>query len=263
MEFKRVVIKIGTSTLIDESFKVNTKSMENIVKVVVDIKNLGVDVVIVTSGAVGIGASILKLNVPVKDTSLRQACASVGQCELMNIYKKLFSKYDFLISQILLTQQVLDKSENEFNTKNTFEQLLIKNVVPIVNANDTMFIKELEFGDNDELSAAVAVLIKASMLIILTDIDGIYNKNPKTNLDAKLIDKISDIDDYIENVVRFGTNMFGTGGMKTKLKAAKTAASKKIPTAILNGRYPERIYNIFKGEVKGTLIDLKNIYNFS
>ena len=162
--------------------------MENIVKVIADIKNSGKEVVVVTSGAVGIGAGKLKcLNLHRKNKSLKQACASVGQRILINLYSSLFSKYGYEVAQLLLNYNVLDSFEDEFNAKNIFDELFKRDIIPIVNANDTVFVKQLECKDNDSLSAAVSLMVEAKLLIILSDIDGIYDKNPNENVDAKLI----------------------------------------------------------------------------
>ena len=256
MDIKRVVIKIGTSTITNKKGLCNIAKMRAIVDIIAELKSKKIDVVVVTSGAVGIGAGRLGLLEMPKQTSLRQACASLGQCVLMDLYAQLFSKHGYMVSQILLTQDVLDSAENEFNTKNTFKELLKRNVVPIVNANDTVYTKEIEFGDNDSLSAAVSFLIDAHILIILTDIDGVYDKNPKKNIDAKLINKICNVDENLKKAVSGGANVLGTGGMVTKLKAASKVAS-KLPTVILNGEFPDRILKALKGEVCGTLIDFE------
>lgn len=256
--YNRIVIKIGTSTLTHKTGLCNIKKMENIVKVIADIKNSGKEVVVVTSGAVGIGAGKLKcLNLHRKNKSLKQACASVGQRILINLYSSLFSKYGYEVAQLLLNYNVLDSFEDEFNVKNIFDELFKRDIIPIVNANDTVFVKELEFKDNDSLSAAVSLMVEAKLLIILSDIDGIYDKNPNENVDAKLIKNIDFLDDYLKEAEFSKPNFFGTGGISTKLKAAKIISSKKIPLVILNGEYPERIYDVFNGVVNGTLIKLK------
>lgn len=260
MKFNRIVVKVGTSTLTHSTGLPNIRRMEALVKVLADIKNTGRDIVLVTSGAIGVGAGKMGYSTPPKNISDRQACASVGQCELMNIYDTLFSRYSHMVSQILLTQQVLDGGEDELNTKNTFHSLLDKNIIPIVNANDTMSIKELEFGDNDTLSAAVSVLIDADILIILTDLDGMYDKNPRKFEDAKLITYIDELDDFLREAAKGETSTLGTGGMITKLNAAEMASQKKIPTLIINGAYPSRIYSFLEGHHEGTLIDLGKIF---
>ena len=162
-----------------------------------------------------------------------------------------------MVAQILLTQQILNAEEDELNAKNTFFSLLDKNIIPIVNANDTMSISELEFGDNDTLSAAVAVLIDADILVILTDLDGVFDSNPLKNPDAKLIKHIQKIDKSLVESAKGEPNALGTGGMLTKLNAAKIASLESIPTVVANGSHPDRIYSIFQGKPEGTLISLK------
>ena len=257
MKFQRIVVKVGTSTVAHSTGLPNIRHMEALAKVLADIKNTGRDVVLVTSGAIGVGAGKMGYSAPPKAIADRQACAAVGQCELINMYDSLFSNYGHMVAQILLTQQVLDGGEDELNAKNTFSALFNKNIIPIVNANDTMSIHELEFGDNDTLSAAVAVLIDADILIILTDLDGVFDSNPSENRDAKLIKYIDKIDRSLMESAKGEPNALGTGGMVTKLRAAQVAASKNIPTFIANGSYPNRIYSIFEGNHEGTLISLK------
>ena len=260
MEIKRIVVKIGTSTLTYKTGLTNIRLMEKIVKIIADLENSGKEILVVTSGAVGIGAGRLGFFSPPKEIPKRQACASIGQCVLMNLYADLFSRYGYIVSQILLTQNVLDGGEHEYNTKNTFFELLDRKIVPIINANDTISTKELEFGDNDTLSAYVSLLVDADLLIILTDLDGVFDKNPNENSDARLISKIEKIDKKLEQAVKGKPNFLGTGGIKTKIKAAEIVSLKETPTIILNGAYPERIYKVFEGEVEGTLIDLCQIF---
>lgn len=260
-KIKRIVVKIGTSTIANPADGLpNFERMKLIVSVLAKIKKTGVEVVVVTSGAIGIGAGKLGFLNKDKTVPQKQACASVGQSALINLYDSLFSGFGFVVSQILLTQQVLDGSENEFNAKNTFSVLLNHGVVPIVNANDTVSISELNFGDNDSLSAAVASLIDANILIILTDTDGVFDRNPSDCSDANLILKISEIDLKIKEIVRGKPGSLGTGGMETKLKAAEFLGLQKIPVAIINGRHPERIEEVFTGHFKGTLIDLAGVF---
>lgn len=257
MEIEKIVIKIGTSTITRKNGLFNLNNMQNIAKIIANLKNSGLEVVVVSSGAVGIGAFKLGLKLPLKETALKQAAASVGQCALMNHYSEIFLEHNMLVSQILLTQNVLDGAYNEINAKNTFKELLSRKILPIVNENDTISIKELEWGDNDTLSASVANLIEADLLVIFTDLDGLYNKNPNENFDAKLIKRVSVITKEIEEAIKGKPNFFGTGGMQTKLKAAKIASFKKIPTVILNGKFPERLLKVLDGEIEGTLIDLQ------
>ena len=263
MAFKRIVVKVGTSTIAHATGLPNIRHMENLVKVLSDIKNTGRDIVLVTSGAIGVGAGKMGYQNLPKSVADRQACASVGQCALMKIYDNLFSEYNHMVSQILLTQNVMDGGEHQTNTVNTFNALLYKNILPIVNANDTISTKEIEFGDNDTLSATVATLIDADILVIMTDLDGMYDCNPRNNENAKLIDYIDNIDDKLKEAAKGEKSALGTGGMVTKLNAATIAAEKNIPTFIINGAHPERIYGIFDGKLKGTFIDLsKRFYDF-
>ena len=260
-KIKRIVVKIGTSTIANSVDGLpNFERMKSIVSVLAGIKKSGVEVVVVTSGAIGIGSGKLGFLNKEKNISQKQACASVGQCALINLYDELFANFGFLVSQVLLTQQVIDGGENEFNAKNTFRVLLKHGVVPIVNANDTVSTSELNFGDNDSLSAVVASLIEADILIILTDTDGIFNKNPCDCSNVSLISKISHIDSTIREIVKGKPGALGTGGMETKLKAAEFLSLQKIPVAIVNGRNPERIEGIFKGSLKGTVIDLAGVF---
>ncbi len=257
MNIRKIVIKIGTSTITKNNGLFNLNNMQKIAKIIANLKKIGLEIVVVSSGAVGIGAFKLGLKLPLKEISLKQAAASVGQCILMNHYSEIFFEYGLIVSQILLTQNVLDEAYNEINAKNTFNELLKRKIVPIVNENDTISIKELKWGDNDTLSASVANLIEADLLVILTDLDGVYNKNPNESCDAKLIKKINEITEEIKEAVKGKPNFFGTGGMQTKLKAAKIASLKKTPTVILNGRFPERLLKVLDGEINGTLIDLQ------
>lgn len=260
MEIKRIVVKIGTSTVAHSTCLPNISQIEDIVKVLANVKNMGKEVIIVTSGAVGIGAGKLGFSSPPKKISQRQACAAVGQVTLMEMYGRMFSYYGYMVSQILLTHKVLDGAENELNTKNTFYELLNRNIIPIVNANDTISTSEVEFGDNDILSAAVSVLVGASVLVILTDLDGVFNCNPKKNPSAKLIKYINNIDGKLKSCASGNSNALGTGGMVSKLNAAEFISSKNIPTVIVNGAHPERIYGVFEKKIEGTLIDLNNSF---
>ncbi len=259
MNFKKIVVKIGTSTIADSDRGLpNLTKMKNIVDVLMEFKQGGSEIVVVSSGAIGLGAGKLGLLNCKKTIEQKQACASIGQCFLMNLYGELFSKFGVVVSQILLTQQVLDKGENEKNSINTFKVLFKYGVVPIVNANDTISTKELEFGDNDSLSAAVASLIEADLLIILTDMDGLFDKNPKINSDAKLIRRIDNINEKIKNMAGATSSVLGTGGMASKIKAAEFLSDWKIPVVIINGAHPERMLQIASSGFIGTIVDTEN-----
>ncbi len=250
---KRVVIKVGTSSLTYETGKLNIKKIESIVRVVSDLRNRGIEVVLVSSGAVGAGVG--KLNLPEKpsDTRKKQALAAIGQATLVSMYDRFFSEYGHSSAQVLLTKFILDVEERYVNTKNTFETMFEYGVIPIVNENDVISTYELEFGDNDTLSAHIAKLVDAELLIILSDIDGLYDSNPQANPDAKLISVVEKVDDKTYAIAGGAGSKRGTGGMVTKLKAAEIVNPEGIDMIITNGAHPERIYDIFEGKPTGTL----------
>ncbi len=250
---KRVVVKVGTSTLTYPNGSLNIRRIETLVKVLSDIKNSGKEVVLVTSGAIGVGAAHLGLKERPRDIGGKQAAAAVGQCELMYIYDKQFAEYGHVTGQVLLTRDVIEDEKRKTNVINTINQLLVYGAVPIVNENDTVSVEEIEFGDNDTLSAVVAVLSGAGALIILTDIDGMYSSDPRTNDDAVLIPLVEEFDDTLRKAASGAGSAYGTGGMVTKLHAAEIAAEAGIPAVIMNGRNPLRLYDLFDGKPVGTL----------
>ncbi len=249
-----VVVKIGTSSLTYDNGKMNYRRIEKLVMVLSDLKNQGKHVVLVSSGAIGVG--VAKLNLPKKPTEVKekQATAAVGQCQLMAIYDKFFSQYGQDVAQILITKYIIDNEHSRQNAVNTFSTLLEMGVIPVVNENDVISTEEIEFGDNDTLSAFVARLVGADLLIILTDIDGYYNDNPKVNPDAKLIEEIYEITDEIKEKAGGAGSKMGTGGMMTKLIAAEIAQQDEITTVIAQGDDPEIIYQILDGESVGTVV---------
>ena len=250
---KRIVIKVGTSSLTYETGKLNIKKIESIVRVVSDLRNRGIEVVLVSSGAVGAGVG--KLNLPEKpsDTRKKQALAAIGQATLVSMYDRFFSEYGHSSAQVLLTKFILDDAERCRNTKNTFETMFEYGVIPIVNENDVISTYELEFGDNDTLSAYISKLVDADMLIILSDIDGLFDSNPQENPQAKLISLVEKIDEQVYSLAGGAGSRRGTGGMVTKLKAAEIVCPCGIDMIITNGAHPERIYDIFDGKAVGTL----------
>ena len=252
-QVKRVVIKVGTSSLTYETGKLNIKKIESIVRVVSDLRNRGIQVVLVSSGAVGAGVG--KLNLPEKpsDTRKKQALAAIGQATLVSIYDRFFSEYGHSSAQVLLTKFILDDEERYQNTHNTFETMFEYGVIPIVNENDVISTYELEFGDNDTLSAYIAKLVEAELLVILSDIDGLYDSNPQVNSDAKLIPVVEKVDESVYAIAGGAGSRRGTGGMVTKLKAAEIVNPAGIDMIITNGAYPERVYDIFDGKQTGTL----------
>lgn len=256
-DFKRIVIKVGSSTLTYENGKPNIRRIEQLCRVVSDLKNRGVDVIIVSSGAIAVGVNRLKLSERPKDTKGKQAAAAVGQCDLMSIYDRNFAEYGYVSAQILLNRDVIEHEDRKTNVINTFKTLLEYDAVPIVNENDSVSVEEILFGDNDNLSAIVASLVEAEGLIILTDIDGYYDDNPRENPDARLIHVVNEVTpEMIENAGGNGTNR-GTGGMKTKLEAAKFAAEHNIETIIMSGDNPKKIFDIFDGYSVGTIFKVR------
>ena len=251
-DVKRLVVKVGTSTLTYDTGKTNIRRMHKLVSVLSDIVNSGIEVALVTSGAIGVGVGKLGLKERPSDISGRQAAATVGQCELMFMYDKLFGEYGHTVGQLLITKSDVDSEERRKNLVNTFEKLFYYGAVPIVNENDSVAVDEIVYGDNDSLSAIVAKLVNADALIILTDIDGLYDDNPNENEDAKLISQVDEITDELIAVAGGHGSRFSTGGMVTKLHAAQIAMDAGIDTIVMNGAAPESIYKALEGKQIGT-----------
>ncbi|MDR0804453.1 MAG: glutamate 5-kinase [Oscillospiraceae bacterium] len=251
---KRAVIKVGTSTLSHKTGAPNFRRISHLVRVLSDIKNSGIEVVLVTSGAIGIGAESLGLTSRPTEDTVKQACAAVGQVSLMRIYSDEFSHYGKTVAQILITRNALKNDERAENVRNTFGELLSRGVLPIVNANDTVTTSQLGFDENDTLSAVTAKFCKADLLVLLTDVDGLYDRNPSDS-DAKFIPYVSVISDALLEAATGKGTAFSSGGMSTKLKAVRFAAEENIPTVILNGDNPEILYDLFNGTAKGTLFE--------
>lgn len=251
---KRIVVKLGTSTLAHKTGRLNIRRMHNLVRVLADLQNSGKELVIVSSGAVGLGVGKLGLRQKPDDTPTKQAAAAVGQCELMYLYDDLFDNYGITVAQILLTKTVLE-TERQKNVENTFDKLISMGVIPIVNENDTVSIDELELeiGENDSLSAIVAKLAKADLLIILSDIDGLYDSDPHKNPEAKLIPVVTEINEHIESIAGGAGTSLGTGGMATKINAAKIANDAGIDMIIMNGNNPDKLYGLFENDETGTI----------
>ena len=248
----RVVVKVGSSTLTHLSGNLNIRRVESLCRVLSDIKNAGNEVILVTSGAVSMGLGKLSLKERPSDIPSKQAVAAVGQCELMYTYDKEFSEYNHVVAQILLSAYDIENDERRANFHNTIFRLLDLGVLPIINENDTVATEELAIGDNDTLSAIVAVSAGADLLILLSDIDGLYSDNPKTNPDAVLISEVNGVTSEIESLAGGSGTSLGTGGMITKLRAAKIANDAGINMIIANGADPEILYRIFDGESVGT-----------
>ena len=254
-EKKRIVIKLGTSTLAHKTGKLNIRRMTNLVRVISDLHNSGREIIMVSSGAVGLGAGKLGLPEKPKDTKTKQAVAAIGQCELMHVYDDMFAKYSVTVAQILLTKTIINNPNHCENFMNTVEKLVGMDVIPIVNENDTIAIDELELeiGENDSLSALVAELSRADLLLILSDIDSLYDDDPRSNPDSKPIPLVEKITPEIEAMAGGAGTSLGTGGMSTKITAAKIATNAGIDMIIMNGRDPEKLYDLFEDKEIGTL----------
>ena len=248
----RVVIKIGTSTLTHKSGRENIRRIEELCKAVSDIKNSGIEVILVSSGAIGMGVGKLNLKERPKDIAGKQACAAVGQCELMYIYDKEFSAYNHTVAQILLTAPDLKSEDRHEKFKDTMSKLLELSALPIINENDTVATEEIVFGDNDTLAALVAESVSADLLILLSDIDGLYTADPHKNPDAKLLSEVHELTEEIMSLGGGSASALGTGGMETKLRAAKIVTDAGCDMIIANGSDPELLYDIMDGKSGGT-----------
>ena len=248
----RIVIKLGTSTLAHPTGLLNIKRVEELCKVMSDLKNAGHEIIIVSSGAIGMGAGKLFLNEKPKDVRTKQAAAAVGQCELMYTYDKLFSEYNHTVAQILITGDDVDHSERRSNFENTMLRLLELGAIPIINENDSVATNEIVIGDNDTLGAIVAKSIKADLLILLSDIDGLFTADPHKDKNAVLLETVEEITPEIESMTGGAGSKLGTGGMTTKLNAAKIATGAGIDMVIANGREPAVLYDIIEGKKAGT-----------
>ncbi|MEE0800869.1 MAG: glutamate 5-kinase [Gemmiger sp.] len=247
----RIVVKIGTSTLAHPGGRLNIRHIESLVKVWSDIKNAGHELIIVSSGATGLGAGKLQIARP-RDITTKQAAAAVGQCELMYTYDKLFSEYSHTVAQILVTWEDFDHELRRRNLQNTLMRLLELGAVPIINENDTVATEEYSVGDNDTLSALVAQCVHADLLVLLSDIDGLYTADPHTHPDATLIHRVERITPEIEALAGGAGSALGTGGMTTKVVAARLANAEGVDMVIANGSHAELLYDIVDGKDVGT-----------
>ena len=248
----RIVVKVGTSTLAHSTGRMNIRHVEDLVKVLSDLKNAGHEMILVSSGAIGMGVG--KLNLPGKpsDMPTKQAAAAVGQCELMYTYDRLFLQYNHTVAQILLTGEDVEHSERRENFENTMERLLELGSLPIINENDTVATAEIKVGDNDTLGAIVARCVKADLLVLLSDIEGLYTADPHKDPDAVLIREVAAITPDIEALAGGAGSGQGTGGMVTKLRAARRVTQQGIPMVIANGADPLCLYDIVEGKPVGT-----------
>lgn len=255
---KKIVVKIGTSSITHASGLLDLNRMENIVRQLSNLHNKGYDIVLVSSGAIGAGMGKLGLNQKPNTIPEKQAAAAVGQGILVHMYEKLFLEYSKTVAQILLTKEDTANRSRFLNARNTFFTLFNQNVIPIINENDAIVIDEIKFGDNDTLSALVTNLIDADLLILLSDIDGLYSSNPRTNIDAKLISTVDKITNDIKNIAGDAGTKFGTGGMSTKIEAAEIAMSSGASMIIVNGSTPNIINRVIEGENLGTFFKANN-----
>lgn len=253
-ERKRIVVKVGTSTLTHKTGMLNIRRVGQLVRTLADLHNAGHEVVLVSSGAIGLGMGKLGLRDKPKDTPGKQACAAVGQCELMYMYDNLFADYSITVAQMLLTKYVL-LEDRRTNVENAMERLITHRVIPVINENDTVAIDELELevGENDSLAAIVATIAKADLLVIMSDIDGLYDKDPHKEKDAKLIPVVNEITEDIKALAGGVTTKFGTGGMVTKINAVEIAYEAGIDVVIMNGKKPGKLYDLFEDKAVGTL----------
>lgn len=249
----RIVIKIGTSTLTHPTGHLNIRLVETLCKIVSDIKNTGHEVILVSSGAIGMGVGKLGLRERPRDIPTKQAAAAVGQCELMYTYDKLFSEYHHTVAQLLITGDDTANEKRHFNFSNTLNRLLELGALPIINENDTIATEEIVIGDNDTLAAMVAQSVKADLLILLSDIDGLYTADPHLDPNAVLLSRITKVDDDILALAGVSAGNQGTGGMVTKLRAAGMCMKCGCDMVIANGNRPENLYDILEGKAVGTM----------
>lgn len=248
----RIVIKIGTSTLAHPTGHLNIRRVEQLCKIMSDIKNAGHELILVSSGAIGMGVGKLGLRERPKDIPSKQAAAAVGQCELMYTYDKLFSEYHHTVAQLLITGDDTTNDTRRFNFTNTLNRLLELGALPVINENDTVATDEIVIGDNDTLAAIVARSVHADMLILLSDIDGLYTADPHTHPEAALLHHVARVDDHIREIAGISSSTQGTGGMVTKLHAADICLGCGCKMVIANGNNPGNLYDILEGKAVGT-----------
>ncbi|MBR7160575.1 MAG: glutamate 5-kinase [Clostridia bacterium] len=248
----KIVVKVGSSTLTHKTGRLNIRHIEDFVKVLSDIKNAGNEIILVSSGAIAMGVGKLQLSSRPTDIATKQAAAAVGQCELMYTYDKLFGEHNHTVAQKQLTADDLRDDKRHQNFENTMSTLLSLGVIPIINENDTVSTQEIVIGDNDTLSAIVAESVKADLLILLSDIDGLYDKDPHKYSDAKLIREVRSLTPEIYALAGGSGSSLGTGGMVTKLKAAEIATTSGVDMVITNGNDMNSLYDIVDGKMIGT-----------
>ncbi len=248
----RITVKVGTSTLAYPTGRLNIRRVEKLVKVLSDLKNAGHEIVFVSSGAIAMGVGKMQLRERPNDTATKQAAAAVGQCELMYTYDRMFAEYNHIAAQILLTRADFDHDDRRMNLENTLFRLLELDAIPVINENDTIATDEFSVGDNDTLAAIVARCIKSDLLVLLSDIDGLYTEDPHKNKSARFISRVEAITPEIEALAGGSGSTLGTGGMATKLHAAQLATQAGFDMVITNGARPEVLYDIVDGKPVGT-----------
>ena len=253
----KIVIKIGTSTITHESGRLNIRRTEEICKIISDLKNAGLEIIMVSSGAIGMGVGKLSLNERPKDMPTKQAAAAVGQSELMYVYDRQFSEYNHTVAQILVTAADIASEDRHQNFTNTLERLLELGAIPIINENDTIATEEITIGDNDTLAAIVSTSAKADLLVLMSDIDGLFTTDPHRDAAAELIKDVYELNDDVMALGGGEGSSLGTGGMKTKLEAARICTEAGCDMIILNGSKPELLYEVAEGKPVGTRFHAK------
>lgn len=262
-EKKRIVFKVGTSTIThEETGGLDLVKLEKFVRILTDLHNQGKDIIVVSSGAIGVGRKSLGLKEKPDAISLKQACAAIGQSRLMTVYQKLFSEYNQFTAQILMTKLTITNDKSRHNARNTFEQLLELGAIPIVNENDTVATDEIEFGDNDTLSAIVAAVAGADLLVLLSDIDGLYTDDPNKNENAEFISYVESISDELIEMAKGPSTTYGTGGMSAKISAAGIANDAGTDMAIINGEDMDNIVRLMDGDKIGTVFKAHKTRHF-
>ncbi len=255
---KRIIVKIGSSCITHgETGALNLTKLEILVRELCDLKNMGKDVILVSSGAIAVGRQTIGFHHRPKNVAEKQACAAIGQAQLMMIYQKLFSEYGHQAAQVLMTKKTMVDNLSRKNASNTFEELLLLGAIPVVNENDTVATYEIQFGDNDMLSAIVTALVGGDMLILLSDIEGLYTDDPRENPDAQFIDTVDELSDELMNMGKGSGSDVGTGGMATKLSAAKVATAAGADMVIASGEDFHVLHKIVRGDKIGTLFQAR------
>jgi len=249
---KKIVIKVGTSLLAYDNGKINLQRMERLVMVLADLQNSGKEVILVSSGAVGVGVGMIGLEKKPEELVKKQALAAIGQVGLLRLYQKFFDEYNKTVAQVLLTRDGIENSLRRKNARNTLHELLKMGIIPVVNENDTVATDEIEFGDNDTLSAAVATLVHADLLLILTDTDGVFTADPHQHEAAQKVHKVLKASDDLKGIDLNGSSKMGSGGMVSKIAAAEMCREHNVDVVIANGDHPDTVLEVLEGKDLGT-----------